>query len=491
MNFEEEQLNKIVSSIALILNNDHSIKAINSYGHQLLNKTGRKLIGKKFDPLQEDFKIEGSNTSYFSSEQWANLIEFIPMPVFVKDRQHRWIIVNEALCRLQNMTKEQLLNKTDHDFFSKNQADKFWKEEEVIFETSSGIFTEEPSIRNGQESYVLIKKALFRTDSGKDFLVGCCIDITERKKAELALIESERRFRSLIQNSPDLIIILDKNTCVKYITPSFERMFGYSQIEIVEVSLVKFVHMEDVSTFLTHFSKVSNFGKDVFIEFKLKKRSGTYVILECFFKNLYYDPAVNGIVINASDVTTIRKQAKEIEEMNLLLKKDNIRLQVDLIHEVEARAELKPLALDDFKKLYPNEDACLLFLANLKWKDGFKCSKCRYLKFSDGKSAFGRRCTKCGYDESATTNTFYYRCKFPLLNAFYIVSLIRFDKKITAKKLSELTAVRTDTCAIFKRKVISTMFKDDKPLSNWESLIVNPKKRLNKAKRLGAATVKD
>ena len=62
-----------------------------------------------------------------------------------------------------------------------------------------------------------------------------------------------------------------------------------------------------------------------------------------------------------------------------------------------------------------------------------------------------------------------------------MVSLIRFDKKISSKKLSELTGVRTDTCTIFKRKVVNTMFKDDKPLSNWESLIINPKKRIRKA----------
>jgi PAS domain S-box-containing protein len=489
MNFEEEQLNKIVSSIALILNNDHSVKAINTVGLQILNKTGRQLIGKKFNPVQEDFKTDDNNIQHFSSLQWANLIEVIPMPVFVKDRQHRWIIVNEALCRLQNMTKEQLLNKTDYDFFPQNQADKFWKEEEVVFETSKELFTEEPSIRNDQESYVLIKKTLFRTDSGQDFLVGCCIDITERKKAELALIESERRFRSLIQNSPDLILILDKNTCVKYVTPSFERLFGYPQKEMLNVSLVKLVHTDDVYNFLKQFSEVSNFGKDLVAEIRLKKRNGEFVILECFLKNLYYDPAVNGVVINASNVTTIRKQEQEIEQMNSLLQRDNMRLQVDLRHEVEARVELKPLALDDFKKLYPDEESCLLSLAKLKWKEGFKCSKCKYPKFSEGKSPYGRRCTKCGYDESATTNTFYYRCKFPLVKAFYMVSLIRFDKKITAKKLSELTGVRIDTCTIFKRKVLSVMFKDDKPLSNWDSLIINTKKRVRKANRVSTTPV--
>lgn len=480
MNFEEEQLNKIVSSIALILNNDHSIKAINSYGLQILNKTGKQIIGKKFNPLEEDFKTEKNRTNYFSNEQWANLIDIVPMPVFVKDKQHRWVFVNKALCRLQNMTKEQLLNKTDYDFFPKQDADRYKKVEELIFQTSKEQFTEEYSVRDGKDSYVLNKKILFRTDSGEDFLLGCAIDITERKKAEFALIESERRFRSLIQNSPDLILILDKNTGVKYITPSFERLFGYTQKEMTEISLINLVHKDDVDIFYKQFSDVSNLSKDLSVEIRLKKRNGEFAILECFLKNLYYDPAVGGIVFNATDVTTIRKQAKEIEEMNVLLQTDNIKLQVDLRREIEDRVELKPIALEDFKKLYPDEEACLLSLANLKWKHGFKCCKCGYQKFSEGKSPFGKRCSRCGYDESATTNTLYYRCKFSLLKAFYMVSLIRFDKKVTAKKLSELTGVRTDTCTIFKRKVINTMFKDDKPLSNWESLIVNHKKRMRR-----------
>src|SRR5688572_2082267 len=77
-----------------------------------------------------------------------NIFNAIPIPVFVKDRAHRWILLNDSLCHLQEKKKEELLFRNDYDFFPKEQADKLYALEEEIFKSRQPLFVEEFTLRN-------------------------------------------------------------------------------------------------------------------------------------------------------------------------------------------------------------------------------------------------------------------------------------------------------------------------------------------------------
>ena len=475
MNLQEKNyLNKIISSLALVLNEDHTIKYINDFGLKKLDLNEQDAVGKPFSSLENDIEaLNNSDIAHFDSENWEKIFNTIPMPVFIKDRQHRWVFFNDALCSLQNKTRLELQDKNDYDFFPKTQADRFWEEEETVFQTGKEIFTEEPSLRNGIDSYVLIKKTIIKTKDNIEYLIGCCIDITKRKKAELALIENERRFRSLIQHSPDIITILGKNHVIKYITPSFYRLSGFTEIEIIGTSILDYLHQDDINNYLKIINKiVDSSDKGSRAEIRIVKKNGEYIVLESFFKDLSIDPAIDGIVINSSDVTSIRNQTKEIERINKLLEAENHNLKVELKIEVEAKVDLKPLSFNDFKKIYPDDAACLKYLADLKWKDGFTCKKCGNNNYGHGKFNYARRCTRCGYEETVSTHTIFYRIKFPILNAFYMFFLLRSHQNITAKNLSILTLMKENTCSSFKRKIKAITFNNNSITEDWESQIL-------------------
>lgn len=137
-------------------------------------------------------------------------------------------------------------------------------------------------------------------------------DITERKQVENTLRESEARFRSLIQNSSDLIVILNAQGLITYATPSIDRVLGYPPGSLIGISPLGFIHPDDLPT--THGDL-----KDVYLhindglptEFRFKKADGSWVYLEAIGNNLLEYQGINGVVITARDISE-RKQA-EIE----------------------------------------------------------------------------------------------------------------------------------------------------------------------------------
>ncbi|RZK60760.1 MAG: PAS domain S-box protein [Pedobacter sp.] len=471
---EEEYLSKIVSAIALTLNEDLTIRHVNQYGLKKLASVDSALVGKSVNQMGRK-PISERSIEEIDAEHWEQIFNAIPMPVFVKDRQHRWVFFNDSLCNLQHKTRAELQNKNDYDFFPKAQADRFWQEEETLFLTGKEVFSEEFSLRNGTDSYVLIKKTRIKTSDGQEYLLGCCIDITKRKQAELALIESERRFRSLIRHSPDIIAIVGKDHLIRYITPSFYRLFELSENDIIGTSILAILHDQDKDNYFETINKaVGPKSEGTKIELRLKKSNGQYAILESFIKDLSFDPAINGIVMNCSDVTMVRAQSEEIERINKLLDADNNYLKSQLKNEIDARIDLKPLDFKEFKELYPDDASCIKYLAQLKWENGYRCKKCRQEKFGAGKIEYARRCSKCGYVETATSGTVFHRIKIPILEAFYMFFLLRSNPGITARELSICTSVKENTCWLFKKKINAQLNKNKGMQKNWEALMLIP-----------------
>jgi hypothetical protein len=153
---------------------------------------------------------------------------------------------------------------------------------------------------------------------------------------------------------------------------------------------------------------------------------------------------------------------EEIQRMNVLLNADNKNLAYKVEHLNKARVTLKEISFEEFRNIYSNEEACYQYLADVKWKYGYKCRKCGNTNFSRGKYVYSRRCTACGYDESVTAYTIFFRLKFPIVKAFYIVFLVISRKDITLEQLSQMLDLRKMTCSAFKQKVVKVLAEKTK-----------------------------
>lgn len=126
------------------------------------------------------------------------IINTIPDPIFVKDREHRFVTLNNGFCRFTGHTMEELLHKTDYEFFPKDEADIFRIKDEEVFTTRVANENEETlTDAKGNRHTIATKKSLYVSSDGEEFLVGIIRDISERKQMETALREVNKKLNLL------------------------------------------------------------------------------------------------------------------------------------------------------------------------------------------------------------------------------------------------------------------------------------------------------
>jgi PAS domain S-box-containing protein len=109
-------------------------------------------------------------------------------PIFVKDEQHRWILFNDAFGNFIGVNREELLGKSDYDFFPKAEADIFWEKDRLVLELGIDDENEEQITRKGGNIHTIsTKKSCFKDEQGNKYIVGIIRDITNRKLLEETL----------------------------------------------------------------------------------------------------------------------------------------------------------------------------------------------------------------------------------------------------------------------------------------------------------------
>lgn len=131
-------------------------------------------------------------------------------------------------------------------------------------------------------------------------------DITARKEAELALQRSEEYYRRLIENSSDVVTILDRDGRILYESPSVKRVLGYEPSELIDKSLFIYIHPEDSETLIDNLTRLLRYSEMSLVEFRFMNKEGNWRTLQAIGTNLLDEPTINGIVLNSRDVTDER-----------------------------------------------------------------------------------------------------------------------------------------------------------------------------------------
>ena len=135
-------------------------------------------------------------------------------------------------------------------------------------------------------------------------------EATEKKQAEAQLLVSEQRFKDLIQGGSDLIVILNQEGNYKYVSPNAIDVLGFDAEDFIGKNTFSFMHPDDVEMAVSSFSRIANQKKIVVPPLRFLHKNGSWRWLNSSVTNFIDNPGINGIVINARDITD-RKVAED------------------------------------------------------------------------------------------------------------------------------------------------------------------------------------
>ncbi|MHC1707522.1 MAG: ATP-binding protein [Bacteroidales bacterium] len=132
-------------------------------------------------------------------EYLMELLNSVADPVFVKDHNHKWVMLNDAAVKIFGLTREELLGKSDFDVFPEEEAKVFWTKDDEVLNTGKININEELITTYKGDTYIIeTKKKLYNSKKGEKFIVGIITDITEQRTLQKQILELNQSLENKI-----------------------------------------------------------------------------------------------------------------------------------------------------------------------------------------------------------------------------------------------------------------------------------------------------
>lgn len=230
-----------------------------------------------------------------------------------------WLKVNPAMCGMVGYTAAEM---QATDFQSLTHPDDL--EEDVASarklaagETTSYQMEKRYFHKDGHLVWARLSVAIARSATGKALhFIAHIENITERKRGEQALADSETRLRTLIENSSDVIAVTAIDGRLLYVSSSVSKIAGYTTEELIGRKFSDLVHPDDQALAAAQFGELIRQppGSVQRVERRYRRKDGSWIEAENIAVNLLHLPAVGGIVTTMRDISERRRAEAELEQ---------------------------------------------------------------------------------------------------------------------------------------------------------------------------------
>ena len=157
----------------------------------------------------------------------SHIINAIADPIFVNDRDHRMVLVNDAFCQMEGLQRDEIVGKTTIEFCEPDEARIFMGMDNLVLESGEGTSNEEQfTDAKGGRHVLMTKKTLYKDQNGKQFIVGSIRDITTLKQIEEELSASKALLSKFVEHAPAAVAMLD--TELRYLQVSKQWLTDYN-----------------------------------------------------------------------------------------------------------------------------------------------------------------------------------------------------------------------------------------------------------------------
>ncbi|WP_395373834.1 PAS domain S-box protein [Marinicella sp. W31] len=132
----------------------------------------------------------GKNILIANAELLKSIINTLATPIFIKDQDHKWILVNDSFCEFMGKSREELIGRSDYDFFPRKEADVFREKDKEVFASRSVNINIENFTDSANQTHIIeTRKKVFHNSEWGDVLCGVITDITQLKQYQNELNE--------------------------------------------------------------------------------------------------------------------------------------------------------------------------------------------------------------------------------------------------------------------------------------------------------------
>ncbi len=226
---------------------DYLVKEVGSGYLELLEPTLRRVL--QMAHLRHEKELaEKSLKDVF--RQQAAILQNIPDIAWLKDRESRFIAVNEPFGKKCGMPPEALVGKTDYAVWPTELADRYREDDQAVMRSGERKLVEEPLAEaSGERRWLETIKTPIFNDAGEVVgTTGIARDITERKQAEERLFEEKERIQVTLQSIGDAVISTNAQGHVDFLNPVAEQMTGWTLAEAHGLPLKEIFHIINEET---------------------------------------------------------------------------------------------------------------------------------------------------------------------------------------------------------------------------------------------------
>jgi|GEM_PF-2411400 len=249
-----------------------------------------------------------------------SIITNVQEAVFTFDLDGQFTFISPGWIENHGYTSDEVMGHKFSDYVHPDDIDGCWRSLREVINTGQSVNDIEFRIlrKNGTYAWYLSSATLVKDDRGEpSFIIGIATDIIERKKMEAALRESEARLRLIQNNMTDIVLQSDLNGMYIYVSPSYERLFGYPCLPGVS-SIFDYIHPHDLSQVHAAIQEGLDGSDLVCVEYRHQVKDGGYIWLESLgsvLRDGYGNPT--GLQVTSRDITSRRIYQDKLEYMSV------------------------------------------------------------------------------------------------------------------------------------------------------------------------------
>lgn len=252
-----------------------------------------------------------------AEERFRAFMDNTPTIAWAKDPQGRYVYVNRTYEQRLGKRLEDCRGKTDYEIWPAEIAEAFQRNDRETLTADRAVDMMEENIDlHGDSCYWWVLKFPFQDAAGNRYIGGIGVDVTDRKRAEQTLRESEEKFRTLTENAQAMIGIVQGRRFV-YANPYLSQISGYSREEILQMDISQLLHADFREIVLDRAARRQS-GEPVphHYEIVMVTRDGQQRWLDMCPDTIVYNgqPAIIGIAYDITDRRRAEQQLRELME---------------------------------------------------------------------------------------------------------------------------------------------------------------------------------